>query len=104
MKAGGSVYLSGPRGRAYLDESAFQRHGIAIEWVNYDGYPEYPQLHGSFRHDVSILDLLFMVGDDAPLYMKSFDTTGLQSQGYWFHRCGQQDAVATRSCFAVDHE
>ena len=34
--------------------------------MNYDGYPEYPQLHGGFEHAVSVLDLLFNTGPDAP--------------------------------------
>jgi hypothetical protein len=40
--------------------------------MDYSGYPDYPQLNGAFEHGVSILDLLFNVGADAPRYMKSF--------------------------------
>ena len=40
--------------------------------MSYEGYPEYPQLHGEFTHNVSILDLLFMTGEKAPEYMLSF--------------------------------
>jgi hypothetical protein len=64
-------YLSGPSARAYFDDSMFAAAGIAVEWMNYENYPEYPQLHGGFEHGVSILDLLFSVGPDAPRYMRA---------------------------------
>ena len=44
---------------------------ITIEWMNYDGYPEYPQLYPPFEHGVSIVDLLFNVGPDSRCFMKS---------------------------------
>ena len=40
--------------------------------MDYEGYPIYPQPHAPFEHAVTILDLLFSVGADAPSYMKSF--------------------------------
>jgi hypothetical protein len=40
--------------------------------MDYGGYPEYPQLHPPFDHHVTLLDLLFNVGLDAPRYLKSF--------------------------------
>lgn len=67
--AGATVYLSGPAAKAYLDESVFADAGIAVSWMNYDGYPEYPQLYPPFEHHVSVLDLLFSVGPDAPNYL-----------------------------------
>ena len=36
------------------------------------GYPEYPQLHPPFDHAVTMLDLIFNTGADAPRFMKSF--------------------------------
>ena len=70
--AGADRYVSGPRARAYLEEEQFERAGIELEYADYDGYPEYPQLHGEFDHFVTVLDLLFSVGRDAPRYLKSF--------------------------------
>jgi len=67
--ANADCYVSGPAARAYLDEARFQAEGIEVEWMSYDGYPEYPQLYPPFDHSVSVLDLLFNVGDAAPLYM-----------------------------------
>jgi WbqC-like protein family len=68
--AGATRYLSGPSARAYLDEAAFTAAGITVEWMSYQGYPEYPQLHGPFEHAVSVLDLLFNTGPDAPRYLR----------------------------------
>lgn len=70
--AGAQEYLSGPAARAYMDEAQFEAAGIRLIYMDYGGYPEYPQLNGAFEHGVSILDLLFNVGADAPRYMKSF--------------------------------
>ena len=64
-QAGATVYVSGPSARDYLDEAAFARCGVAVEWFDYAGYPPYPQLWGAFEPAVSILDLLFNCGADA---------------------------------------
>jgi hypothetical protein len=61
-------YLSGPSAKAYFDEALFAAAGIRVEWMSYEGYPEYPQLHGGFEPAVSVLDLLFNVGPDARRY------------------------------------
>jgi hypothetical protein len=67
--AGATAYLSGPAAKAYLDEAIFTQAGISVKWMNYDGYPEYSQLHPPFEHHVSILDLLFSVGPQASNYL-----------------------------------
>ena len=46
----------------------FTAAGIAVEWMSYEGYTEYPQLHGKFEHEVSVLDFLFSTGPDARHY------------------------------------
>jgi len=61
---GATHYLSGPAAKSYIDEEAFSREGIALEWQEYN-YPEYPQLYPPFDPFVSVLDLLFMTGDQA---------------------------------------
>lgn len=68
--AGATRYLSGPSARAYFDETLFRAAGVTAEWMNYDGYPEYRQLHGQFEHAVTTLDLLFNVGPKAPHYLQ----------------------------------
>jgi hypothetical protein len=69
-EAGATAYLSGPSARAYIDEAQFEESGIDLVYMDYGGYPEYPQLHGAFEHGVSILDLLFNTGPDARSFMK----------------------------------
>jgi len=59
-------YLSGPSARGYIDEAAFNAAGIQLEYMDYGHYAEYPQLFPPFDHYVSVLDLLFMTGRDAP--------------------------------------
>jgi hypothetical protein len=71
-QTGARRYLSGPSARAYLDETAFAEAGVEVRYADYGGYPEYPQLFPPFEHHVSVLDLLFNIGPDAPRYMKSF--------------------------------
>ncbi len=68
--AGGDWYLSGPAAKDYIVDEVFETAGVQLRYMDYSGYPEYPQLHGEFTHNVSILDLLFMTGPDAPKYMK----------------------------------
>ena len=66
---GADVYVSGPAAKNYIVEQEFADAGIEIVWKDYNGYPEYPQLHGEFCHNVSILDLLFSTGPEAPYYI-----------------------------------
>lgn len=70
VQASATEYVSGPSARGYIDERVFERLGIKLTWFDYAGYSEYPQLWGEFTHHVSILDLLFNCGKDAPRYMK----------------------------------
>lgn len=69
-RAGATEYVSGPAAKAYMDEAIFDRAGVALHYMSYDGYPEYPQLHPPFEHAVSVVDLLFNTGARAPAYMK----------------------------------
>ena len=73
LQLGASVYVSGPSARCYLDEARFQEAGVAVEWMSYDRYPEYPQRHGqAFVHEVSVLDLILNVGaEGAWQYLRS---------------------------------
>lgn len=65
-----NTYLSGPAARDYLRQDLFKQAGIEIEWMDYEHYPEYPQLYPPFVHQVSIIDLLFNTGKDCINYMK----------------------------------
>ncbi|MBK0391932.1 WbqC family protein [Ramlibacter algicola] len=70
QQAGASVYVSGPAARSYLDESVFHARGMTVEWFDYSGYAEYPQLWGDFVHAVSVVDLLLNCGPDASRFLK----------------------------------
>jgi hypothetical protein len=68
-KVGGTSYLSGPSARAYIDPEKFARAGIELAFIDYSGYPEYPQVGSPFEHAVTVVDLLFAVGPEAPHYI-----------------------------------
>ncbi len=70
--AGGDYYLSGPAAKDYIVDELFEQAGVELAWMDYSGYPEYKQLSDTFEHGVTVLDLIFNVGKDAPAYMKSF--------------------------------
>ncbi len=66
-------YISGPSAKDYVEEDLFAKAGIELEYQAY-GYPEYPQLHPPFDPQVSIFDLLFMTGPEAPRYIWGGET------------------------------
>jgi hypothetical protein len=72
QQAGARTYLSGPSARAYLNADLFAQAGIELVFFDYAGYPPYEQLYPPFVHEVSILDLLFHTGLQAPKYMLTF--------------------------------
>ena len=65
---GAKHYVSGPSAAAYMELEKFAAAGITVEYMSYE-YPEYLQLHGGFEPKVSVLDLLLMVGPEAPRYI-----------------------------------
>ena len=66
-RLGGTRYVSGAGGRAYLDHAAFDAAGIAVEYLSY-AKREYPQRHGAFTPYVSALDLLACRGPASDLF------------------------------------
>lgn len=73
-KTGATSYLSGPAARDYIVPERFEALGVNLVWKDYSGYPEYPQRFPPFEHGVTILDLLFNVGPDAPWYIWGWRT------------------------------
>ena len=69
-KVGADHYISGPSARDYIEESVFRSHGVSLEYMQYD-YPPYPQLYSPFEANVSIIDLIFMTGENALEYILS---------------------------------
>jgi hypothetical protein len=65
---GAKRYISGPSAKDYIDIKQFEAAAISLEYMVYD-YPEYPQLFPPYDPQVSILDLLFMVGPKALDYI-----------------------------------
>ena len=63
-----TAYLSGPAAQAYLVPEMFEQAGVRLEYKVY-AYPEYRQLYPPFDPAVSVIDLLFMTGEDAPRYL-----------------------------------
>ncbi|HET7144449.1 MAG TPA: WbqC family protein [Anaerolineales bacterium] len=66
---GAKHYVSGPSARDYVEKEKFDKAGISLEYMEYN-YPEYPQLYPPFDQYVTILDLMFMVGNDAREYFE----------------------------------
>lgn len=85
-QAGATNYLSGPAAKDYLDEGQFSAAGIAVQWMDYSGYPEYHQLFPPFEHAVSVIDLILNEGSSAWQYMKSFAVSPLAANS----RCGSR--------------
>lgn len=67
--AGATRYLSGPAARSYLDSARFANFDIEVVWMDYAGYPDYPQLWGAFEAKVSVVDLLLNTGPEAPEFL-----------------------------------
>ena len=74
QQLGATRYISGPAAKAYLDVGAYASAGITVEWKDYTTYPAYPQPHGAFAGDVSIVDTLMCCGDGAPDYIWGYRT------------------------------
>lgn len=70
-QVGAKTYLSGPSGKNYIVPELFAQAGIQLEYKEYN-YPEYEQLYPPFDPAVSVLDLLFMKGTEAKLYLEYF--------------------------------
>lgn len=64
LKNKATHYLSGPFGRDYLDESTFIKHGIQIEYHDYE-HPKYGQVYQGFEPYMSMLDLLLNYGSNS---------------------------------------
>lgn len=79
-RLGATEYLTGPAARAYLDEPRCAAAGLRIGWMDYGGYPDYPQVHGPpCVHRVTALDLLANLGRaGAAAYMADFRRGALE--------------------------
>jgi WbqC-like protein family len=71
-QTGATEYISGPTAKGYIDEELFRKEDIVLRYADYSDYPEHRQLFPPFEHPVSIIDLIFNEGPNAPKFMKSF--------------------------------
>lgn len=69
QQAAATLYVSGPLAKDYLNEQRFVDAGIKLVYKDYSGYPPYPQTIPPFEHQVSVLDVLFNCGPEAPHYI-----------------------------------
>jgi hypothetical protein len=61
---GGTRYVTAHGAARYLDHTAFEEAGVAVEYVDYS-LTNYPQSHGAFTPFVSILDVIAQLGQNA---------------------------------------
>lgn len=69
--ASGTIYVSGPAAKSYLNEDLFRNSNLDVEWFSYDQLTAYPQIHCEFESNVSIIDLLFNCGPDSRNFIPS---------------------------------
>jgi len=60
-KLGATKYIFGAKGRDYAKVEDFEREGIEVEFQDFH-HPVYPQLHGEFLPNMSVVDLLMNCG------------------------------------------
>lgn len=63
-KLGADTYIFGGLGKDYADVASFEAAGVTPLFQEYK-HPVYPQLHGSFEPNMSVLDLLMNMGPKA---------------------------------------
>ena len=73
QKVGADEYISGPAAKSYIQEDLFNQANIKLTWFDYSDYKEYTQLYPPFVHNVSVIDLIFNEGENAKMYLKSFN-------------------------------
>jgi len=66
---GGDVYISGNGGKKYLDEKQFVNAGIKLMYQNFV-YRPYSQNRSEFIPYLSVLDLLFNLGQNASAWLR----------------------------------
>lgn len=59
------TYYTGPAAKSYIDESKFSKNNIKLEYYDLSHFPEYKQMWDGFDHHVSIIDMIFNLGENA---------------------------------------
>ncbi len=95
LKTGATVYLSGPSGRDYLDETPFRHSGIEV-WYHDFQHPLYPQRKKkAFFSHLSALDMLMNCGPDSR-YLLGLDD--LESERARYRQAGARLAPSPVDC------
>lgn len=63
-KIGADQYISGPAAKDYIELEKFNSAEIELFWFEYN-HPKYNQLYDDFISHLSIIDLLFNMGEDS---------------------------------------
>ena len=64
-----SCYISGIGGKNVVDESLFKNSNIKLTYEN-SIHPNYNQIHGNFKKNMSIIDLIFNEGEKSSEILK----------------------------------
>ena len=76
-KIGATEYISSLGARDYIKVNSFKENNIKLYWYEYQ-HPVYPQIRGEFMPYLSIVDLLFNVGDEAVRYIREGSKNALK--------------------------
>lgn len=69
---GAKNYLTGDRAKNYIRYELFDDAGIKLAFYDNSNYKPYPQLHGNFINNLSIIDTLLNCGKESTKFMKTF--------------------------------
>jgi hypothetical protein len=61
---GADLYIFGSLGKEYAKVEDFKEHGVRVIFQEYK-HPVYPQMHGNFIPNLSVIDLLFNCGPNS---------------------------------------
>ena len=61
---GADEYLTGPGTKAYIEPEKFKGNDITLYWYEFN-HPTYKQLYGDFVSHLSVIDLLYNMGDES---------------------------------------
>lgn len=67
-EVGATNYIIGTRAKDYMQEDLWKNTNVKLNYFEPE-YPAYPQLHGDYLENCSIIDLLFNCGEDSHEYI-----------------------------------
>jgi hypothetical protein len=76
---GADVYVSGPGGRGYMEEKLFPSNGVKLEYQDYSPIPYGQRFVKEFVPNLSVLDLLFNMGEESREFVAPSKPTTLQA-------------------------